>query len=500
MDGTASLSPFPAECDSLRNREKRLLIDGEWVPSVSGATFPTVNPSNGLNLADVSAAAAQDVDLAVHAARRALDGPWAAMKPFDRQRLLLATADLVERHYEELAQLDSLEYGGPITSTLASGRRAVALLRYYAGLATTIRGSTVSNSLPGDVFSYTVKEPVGVVAAITPWNRPVITAIWKVAPALAAGCTVVLKPSEEASLAPLRFAELMMEAGLPPGVLNVVTGGPEVGAALVEHPGVDKVAFTGSTATGQAIIRSSANDVKRLSLELGGKSANIVFADADLDLAVPAAAMAVFGNTGQLCIAGSRLFVEAAVYDEFVSRVAEFGKRLKVGDSLDPTVDLGPLVSERQRTRVEHLIASGVDQGAELISGGGRLGGELADGYFVEPAVFGRVRDDMRIAQEEIFGPVVSALPFSDVGEVVRRANQLRYGLAAGVWSRDVGKAQRVARALDAGTVWVNSYLLMDPEVPFGGRKRSGYGLESGTEHLEEFLETKSVYVPLPQD
>lgn len=472
-----------------------LWIDGRMTPAAHGRCFETRNPSTGEVLSEVADAEASDVDRAVNSADRAFRGPWSRLRPFDRQRVLLQLARLIEENYEELAVLDSLDYGGPIASTRASVRRAVSLLNYYAGAATSIRGSTTGNSLPGDFMTMTVREPMGVVAAITPWNRPLITAIWKVAPALAVGCTVVLKPSEEASLSSLRFAELAREAGVPDGVLNVVTGGPTVGQSLVEHPQVRKISFTGSTATGQAIMRAGAADMKRLSLELGGKSANIVFADADLDAAVPAAGMAVFMNTGQACFAGSRLFVQRAIYDEFVARVGEYSATLKVGNSLDPDVVLGPLVSQRQRERVTGLVGSGVAQGARLVAGGNDWDA-TEPGYFYSPTVFADVQDQMTIAREEIFGPVISALPFDTVDEVVSRANSLDYGLAAGVWTQNGQRGLRVANSLEAGTVWINAYGLMDPDVPFGGYKQSGSGLESGSEHIEEFLETKAIYCP----
>ncbi len=480
-------------------RAKGLFIDGRSVPALSGKTFATHNPATGALLADVAEAGAADIDLAVAAARRAFEqGPWASFKPFDRQQVMLRLADLVERHYDELAMLDTLDMGGPISRTSLGRRRAIALLRYYAGLATSVQGETIPNSIAGEVFSYTLKEPVGVVGAINPWNGPIGLAIWKLCPVLASGCTVVLKPAEQAPLSPLRLAELCIEAGIPPGVVNVVTGFGEAGAALAAHPGVDKIAFTGSTEVGQKIIRAAAGTLKRMSMELGGKSPNIVFADADLDAAVPGAAMAVFQNSGQICSAGTRLYVQRSIYDEFVEKVAAFARGLKVGDPLDPATQLGPVVSAEQLDRVTSYLALGKEQGATALAGGARLTeGALQKGYFVAPTVFAGVREDMRIAREEIFGPVLSALPFDTIDDAISRANNSPYGLGSGVWSRNVSTIHRVAKGLRTGTVWANCYQLMDPAVPFGGYKMSGFGRESGAEHMQEYLQTKAVLIKL---
>ncbi len=477
---------------------KLLLINNQWVPALDGRTFKSINPSTGLVLAEIALAGAADVDVAVKAARAALEGPWARVKPAERQRVLLRLAQLVDQNFEELAWLDSLDMGAPISRTKAGRQRAVGMLNYYAGLAINLTGDTIPNSIAGEVFSYTVKEPVGVVGSIIPWNGPLSTSIWKIAPALATGCTIVLKPSEEACLTPLRLGELLMEAGLPPGVINILPGDGQAGAALSEHPDVDKVAFTGSTVTGQRIIRASAGNIKRLTLELGGKSPDIVFADANLNIAIAGAGNAAFQNSGQVCSAGTRLFVQRPIYEEFSERLAKFANSLVVGDSMQKETQLGPLVSARQLERVTGYLKDGKQDGARAVCGGERVTqGQLANGYFVRPTVLADVRESMSVYQEEIFGPVISMMPFDTIDEVIARANATTYGLGSGVWTEDLRTAHRMSSSLKAGSVWVNCYQAMDPAIPFGGYKRSGYGRESGRHHVDEYLNVKAVVMKI---
>ncbi len=480
----------------LDGKPKKLYIDGKWVEAISGKTFDSVNPSTGELLDPMALGEAADVDLAVAAARRAFEGPWSQFKPNERSNVLLKLAELIERQSDDLIRLDSTDMGTPIKFMGFMIEVIINNLRFAAAQALNIAGATVGNSQRGELFTYTAKEPVGVVGAIIPWNGPLFQAAWKIGPVLATGCTLVIKPAEQASYCALRIAELCTEAGVPDGVVNVVTGFGEAGAALAAHPDVDKVSFTGSTETGQHVIRAAAGNIKRLTMELGGKSPDIVFADCNMDLAVPTAAFAGFVNSGQACSAGTRLFVERSIYEEFTEKVAAFAKSLKVGGALDPETDMGPLITAEARERVSGFMESAHMEGARALSGGAALtDGDYAYGFFVPPTTFADVRDDMRIAREEIFGPVISALPFDDVEEVIRRANATNYGLAGGIWTNDVRKIQKVSKALRAGTIYVNTYALMDSAMPFGGYKMSGYGRESGREHYDAYLETKSVYI-----
>lgn len=478
----------------LSSSVKKLIIDGKFVDAVEGRTFETRNPATGELLAVVAEGGSRDIDLAVAAARRAFGGTWSRFTPFQRQECILKFADLVDLHFEEFSQLDTLDMGAPISFTRSRRQRAIGMLRFYAGLCTTVMGHTLPNSLPGNVFSYTLKEPVGVVGAITPWNAPLTSTIWKIGPVLASGCTMVLKPAEDAPLTALRLGELALEAGIPAGVINVVTGyGHTAGAALAAHMDVDKVAFTGSEVTGRKIIEASKSNIKRLMLELGGKSPDIVFADADLDKATPGTAMGIFGNSGQICSAGSRLLVERPIYEEFVERVSAFAATLRVGNGMDTDTQIGPVVSAKQLERVQSYIDIGVGEGASVAAGGAVADAALSAGYFVRPTVLKNVDYRMRVAQEEIFGPVVTAIPFDTPEDAIRIANATSYGLGSGIWTRDGARAHTMANAIRSGTVWINCYGTLDPVIPFGGYKMSGYGRESGAQHVDEYLQTKAV-------
>ncbi len=476
-------------------RQTKMLIGGEWVDAVSGKTFPTVNPATEQKIADVAEGDKADVDRAVKAARNAFEGgPWPKMDARDRGKLLNRLADLVEQNLEELAALETLDNGKPIRDSRAADLPlAIDCFRYYAGWADKIHGDTIP--IRGDYFCYTRREPLGVAGQIIPWNFPLLMAAWKWGPALAAGCTIVMKPAEQTPLSCLRLAELAQEAGFPDGVINIVTGyGPTAGASIVKHPGVDKIAFTGEHRTAQIIMADAAQTLKRLTFELGGKSPNIIFADADLDAAVAGAEFGLFFNQGQCCCAGSRVFVEKSVHGEFVERLVARARDRRLGDPFDPETTQGPQVDQDQFNKIMGFIERGKSGGAECLTGGKRFGDK---GFFVEPTVFDNVTDDMEIAQHEIFGPVMSILPFESAEEIVDRANNTYFGLAAAVWTRDVGKAHRIANSVRAGTVWVNCYDVFDAAAPFGGFKMSGIGRELGEAALANYTELKTVTMSL---
>jgi phenylacetaldehyde dehydrogenase len=479
---------------------QRLVIGGRRVESASGETFETVNPATGEVLARVARGNAADIDLAVAAARRAFeDRAWRALSAYERGNLLLKLADLIEREADDLAVLECLDNGKPAHLTrLVEVEGSIKTFRYFAGWPTKFGGETLPVSPRGgaQILNYTTREPVGVAGLIVPWNYPLSMAAWKVAPALAAGCAVVLKPAEQTPLTALRLGELALEAGFPPGVLNVVTGFGDAGAALVAHPGVDKVAFTGSTEVGKEIVRACAGNLKKVSLELGGKSPHIVFPDANLEAAATAVANGIFFNQGQTCTAGSRLYAHASCFDRLVAAVTVIAKELKVGDGLNPDTDLGPLASQEQWDRVSRYVAVGREEGAKLITGGRRPPG-LERGYFFEPTVFADTNAGMRIVREEIFGPVLTAFAWTDIDDLIAKANDTVYGLSAGIWTNDIKHAHRAAAALKAGTVWINCYNLVDPATPFGGFKQSGWGREHGRQAMELYSETKSIWVNL---
>jgi len=477
----------------------KLLINGKWVEAASGKTFATYNPATGEVLANVAEGAKEDIDRAVKAARAAFEtGPWSKISASERGRLLWKLADLLEKHTEEFAQLESLDNGKPLkVARAADVPLAVDHFRYYAGWATKIEGNTISLGLAkqGKFHAYTVREPVGVAGQIIPWNFPLLMAAWKLAPALSVGCTVILKPAEQTPLTALRLGELIMEAGFPEGVVNIVPGfGETAGAALASHPDVDKIAFTGSTEVGKLIIHAAAGNLKKVSLELGGKSPNIILDDADIDAAIPGAASAIFFNQGQTCCAGSRLFVDKRIFDKVVDGVAQNASKIRIGQGFDPEVDMGPLVSEEQFNKVCGYLESGKQEGAKAVTGGSRAGNR---GYFVQPTVLVNTTDTMKVVQEEIFGPVLTAIPFSDINEIAAKANNTEYGLAAGIWTRDIKKAHALASKLRAGTVWINCYNVFDAALPFGGYKQSGWGREMGHEVLKNYTEVKSVCAAL---
>jgi len=476
-------------------KELKMLIDGKWVAARSGKTFSVEDPATQETIAEVPAGDKADIDLAVAAARRAFEtGPWSRISPGERSRIVWRLGDLLEKHADEFAELEALDNGKPVTNASQGDvQGSIDMFRYMAGWATRLNGETIPVSSPGNWHAYTLREPVGVVGQIIPWNFPLMMAAWKLAPALAAGCTIVLKPAEQTPLSALRFGELILEAGIPDGVVNIVTGfGETAGAALAEHPDVDKVAFTGSTEVGKLIVRAAAGNLKRVSLELGGKSPAIVFPDADLDLAIAGTASAIFYNQGQCCTAGSRLFAHKSIYDRVVDGVVAEAGKLKVGHGLDPSVNLGPLVSKEQHDRVTGFIDSGRSQGAEIVTGGQAVGKQ---GYFVEPTVLAKTNRDMRVVREEIFGPVVCIQSFDDdsLDAVAKFANDTEYGLQASVWTQNLRLAHMMARKIKAGTICINNHNYGDPAFPFGGYKQSGWGREMGKEVMEHYTETKSV-------
>jgi acyl-CoA reductase-like NAD-dependent aldehyde dehydrogenase len=485
-----------AEVTKFVESNPRMIIDGHAVDAASGDTFDVVDPSTGSPVARVPRGGKEDVDRAVAAARAAFDDRrWTGLRPGKRAEVLFKLGELIKRRIAELSQIESLDSGKPIKLSSGEIWAAGEAFRYYSGWPTKVFGET--NPSTDEMFVYSLREPVGVCGGIIPWNFPLIMAAWKVAPALAFGNTVVLKPAEEAPLTAIKLGELALEAGVPEGVVNVVTGfGEEAGAALAEHHDVDKISFTGSTDVGRKILHASEGNLKRVTLELGGKSPNIVFSDADLKRASKGSMMGVFVNSGQVCTAGTRILVERSIHDEFVESLVKATQSMKLGPGLDEDTGMGPVVSAEHLDRVTRYVEIGRSEGAEIVTGG-RRAAELGDGYFIEPTVFAGVRNDMRIAQEEIFGPVAAVIAVDDVDQAISVANDTVYGLAAAVWTTDLTKAHRVARGIKAGTVWVNTTGLYDPSVSFGGYKQSGFGRELGRHSIETYTQTKSVWISL---
>jgi aldehyde dehydrogenase (NAD+) len=476
------------------NSLTKLLINNEWVDAADGGKFETLNPATGEVIASVAAGTAADVDKAVKAARKALEtGPWGTIDAAERGNLMYKLAELIAANSVELATLESLNCGKTITDSIGDLEGVVQCLRYYAGWADKIEGKTVP--VRGNFLSYTLRQPVGVVGQIIPWNFPLLMLAWKFGPALACGNTIVLKPAEQTPLTALRIGELAIEAGFPAGVINIINGmGETAGAAMVTHPDIDKIAFTGHVDTAKIIQKAAADTLKRTTFELGGKSPNVIFADCNIDDAVEGAFHAIYFHGGQCCTAGSRLFVEKKIHSEFVERLAAKAKARKIGDQLDPSTQQGPQVSQEQLDKILHYVDLGKSQGANLVTGGVRSGDK---GFFVAPTIFDNVTDNMAIAREEIFGPVVSVLPFNDMNEVIKRANDTTYGLAAAIWTKNIDKAHTYAKAVKAGTVWVNCYHIVDTTTPFGGFKMSGQGRENGEAALEHYTETKTVTIKL---
>jgi betaine-aldehyde dehydrogenase len=480
-------------------RRYQLFIGGQWVDAESGKTFNSINPATGEVLAEVAEADKADIDKAVEAARRAFEGRWSKVSARDRGRLLYKLAQLIDTRAKELAALETADNGKPIRESLyVDLPEVVEHFEYFAGMATKIEGETIP--VPGRLFNYTVREPVGVCGAIIPWNYPLVMAAWKLAPALAAGNTVVLKPAEQTPVTALELGKLIQEAGFPDGVVNIVPGfGETAGAALASHPGIDKIAFTGSTEVGKKIARAAAENLTKVSLELGGKSPNIIFADADLEQAVNGALMGIFFNQGQVCTAGSRIFVDERIKEDFLAQFRERAERIRLGDPMDKQTQMGPQVSEEQLKKVKYYVHLAHEEGATLVTGGEQpqLEGALARGYFFRPTIFADVKNEMRVAQEEIFGPVAAVITFKDEEELIEQANRTIYGLSAGVWTRDIMRAHRLAREIRAGVVWINTYNIFNAASPFGGYKQSGYGREMGKHAIELYTQVKSVWIDL---